>query len=104
MPKRLQKAAKEAERARQEAEQMEELKRKKGIDMVKYLNQHRMGKGKAIIGTDGLTDAQRRRRALREVLLPSIDSVARKGKGYVPCTAQCYNPCADWCTPFAYTC
>ncbi|KAM8702975.1 hypothetical protein ACLKA7_005336 [Drosophila subpalustris] len=108
MPKRFQRKFEAAKKAKEEAELQEELKRKRGINMMKYLQQHDAGtgsisgtgkgkgKGQPVTGPDGLTDVQRRRRALREVCLPSIDDVPRRGKGPDPCAAMCYNPCAEW--------
>ncbi|XP_034113671.1 uncharacterized protein LOC117574125 [Drosophila albomicans] len=95
MPKRLQKSAREAERARREAAEKAEKLRKNGIDMIKYLNSH---KKKRVIGPDGLTDAQRRRLALRQVPAPSIENVTHRGHGFDPCEVQC----SDWCNPFGY--
>ncbi|XP_064550427.1 uncharacterized protein LOC135436673 [Drosophila montana] len=116
MPKRYVEALKKAAQAEKDAVQNEIAKKKKGIDLMKYLMKHDAiptpwnpnepkpevkTKTGPIVGPDGLTDAQRKRRALNQICIPPFESLARLGKGFDPC-AQSYSPCAQWCPPCGY--
>ncbi|XP_030563652.1 uncharacterized protein LOC115764626 isoform X1 [Drosophila novamexicana] len=68
----------------------------KSEKMIMYLKKHGLflggkdkEKGASNVGPDGITDAQRRRRALLQVPPQPIEFVTRLGKGFDPCTAQC---------------
>ncbi|XP_064549990.1 uncharacterized protein LOC135436344 [Drosophila montana] len=63
-----------------------------------YLKKHGLftgsktkGKYASNVGPDGLTDMQRRRRALLQMPPDPIEFVTRLGKGFDPYTAQCNN-------------
>ncbi|XP_062122003.1 LOW QUALITY PROTEIN: uncharacterized protein LOC133835880 [Drosophila sulfurigaster albostrigata] len=88
--------------------------KKKGINLIKYLEKKGALKKPwnpnepepevktttkttgPVLGKDGLTDAQRARRALLQVSIPPFDHLPRLGKGFDPCAA-CYSP-------FSYSC
>ncbi|XP_022211564.2 uncharacterized protein LOC111066922 [Drosophila obscura] len=108
MPQRYMKAQEQAANAEKEAKQKEVDQKKKGIDMMKYLQKSgaltkpwnpadgKGPKGKQtgpVIGPDGLTDAQRKRRALLEMPVPPLDSITRRGKPFDPCAAYCGYYC-----------
>ncbi|XP_030563776.1 uncharacterized protein LOC115764717 [Drosophila novamexicana] len=118
MPKRYIEALKNAAQAEKDAVQNEIDRKKRGIDLMQYLMKHDAiptpwnpnepkpkvkTKTGPVVGPDGLTDAQRKRRALNQICIPPFESLARLGKGYDPCT-QCYSPCAQWCPPCSYYC
>ncbi|EDV95015.1 uncharacterized protein LOC6567264 isoform X1 [Drosophila grimshawi] len=119
MPKRYTEALKKAEEDKKAAKEKEIAKKKKGIDPMKYLMEkgtvdtpwdpkNPKSKGQPtktgpVVGPDGLTDAQRKRRALNEMCIPPLDSMPRLGKGFDPC--QCYDFCnAQCCYPYCYCC
>ncbi|XP_034662767.1 uncharacterized protein LOC117897823 [Drosophila subobscura] len=102
MPQRYIKAQQQAANAEKEMKQKEVEKKKKGVDMMKYLQKTgalskpwnpadgKGPKGKQsgpVLGPDGLTDAQRKRRALLEMPPPPLDSITRRGKPFDPCAA-----------------
>ncbi|KAL7730508.1 hypothetical protein ACLKA6_000510 [Drosophila palustris] len=120
MPQRHYKAVAAAEKAKKDAVKNAINQRKKGTDLIKYLekkgavpkpwnpNDVNEEKGKAkskteitsygpVVGTDGLTDAQRHRRALLQVDIPPLETLARLGKGFDPCRQPCYDPCSFEC-------
>ncbi|XP_030245339.1 uncharacterized protein LOC115564782 [Drosophila navojoa] len=129
MPKRHVEGVKRAIQAEKDAVKNEIARRKKGIDLMKYLmkdgaiptpwnpNEPKPEvkskvKTGPVVGADGLTDAQRKRKALNQVCAPPFDSLAKLGKGidpcinqcYYPCANQCYNPCVQYCNPCPYYC
>ncbi|KAH8417643.1 hypothetical protein KR222_003483, partial [Zaprionus bogoriensis] len=115
MPERYYKAVKKAEEAKKEALELEEKKKKQGTNLIDYLEkkgtvpkpwnpnepktkeekeEEKRHKG-PIVGADGLTDAQRRRRDLLSGPVPPLDAMPRLGRGYDPCA----NPCNYACQP-----
>ncbi|KAM8702980.1 hypothetical protein ACLKA7_005340 [Drosophila subpalustris] len=122
MPQRHYKAVAAAEKAKKDAVKNALNQRKKGTNLIKYLekkgavpkpwnpNDVNVEKSKAktkteteftsygpVVGTDGLTDAQRQRRALLQVDIPPLETLARLGKGLDPCRQPCYDPCSFEC-------
>ncbi|KRF83769.1 uncharacterized protein [Drosophila virilis] len=106
VPKRFEKKLEEASRARENAVRKEITQKKLGINMMKYLQKHgAFSKKRPAVGPDGLTDAQRRCRALRQVPPPPIEFVTQLGKGFNPCTAGCCNSYGNQClNPCYYRC
>ncbi|XP_030563654.1 uncharacterized protein LOC115764627 [Drosophila novamexicana] len=116
MLKRHIEAIKNAAKAEKEAIKNEIERKKKGINLIKYLEKHgavptpwdpnnpqpkKPVVSGPVLGPDGLTDAQRKRRLLQQTCVPPLDSMPRLGKGYDPC--QCYNTCvAQCCYPCCY--
>lgn len=124
MPKRYTEANKARAQAEKDAIKNEIAKKKQGIDLMQYLmkagtvpkpwnpnepkpevkSKVRTG---PVVGVDGLTDAQRKRKALNQVDVPPFERLARLGKGIDPCANQCYSPYANPCTqykPCSYYC
>ncbi|XP_064549991.1 uncharacterized protein LOC135436345 [Drosophila montana] len=116
MLKRHIEAVKNAAKAEKEAIQNEIERKKKGINLIKYLEGHgavptpwdpnnpqpkKPVANGPVLGPDGLTDAQRKRRLLQQMCVPPLDSMPRLGKGYDH--SQCYNACvAQCCYPCCY--
>ncbi|KAH8311009.1 hypothetical protein KR044_003850, partial [Drosophila immigrans] len=80
--------------------------KQKGIDLIKYLEKKGAVKPPwnpnepkpevktqtgPVLGKDGLTNAQRARRALLQVSIPPFEHLPRLGRGFDPC-APCFNP------------
>ncbi|XP_064549999.1 uncharacterized protein LOC135436352 isoform X2 [Drosophila montana] len=103
---RGEKMLKESARAKEDAINKDSTPQKMGIDMMKYVQQHgAFSKKRTVVGPDGLTDAQRRRRALQQIPPVPIEFVTRLGKGFNPCTAGCCNSYGTQClNPCYYNC
>lgn len=122
MPDRYYKAVAAAEKAKKDAVKHKTEQKKKGTNLIKYLEEKGAVpkpwnpnepepkvktniKTGPVLGKDGLTDAQRNRRALLQMAIPPLDSLARLGKGfdacavprYDPCPYECCYPCYNYC-------
>ncbi|XP_060648781.1 uncharacterized protein LOC132786303 [Drosophila nasuta] len=127
MPARYYKAEAEAVEKEKKAAEAAIAEKKKGINIIEYLekkgtvskpwnpNEPKEDKNKKtatelVVGKDGLTDAQRTRRALLQAPIPPLDTLPRLGKGYPQCDlCSCYpNPysyqCNYCCDPCYYCC
>ncbi|KAH8326665.1 hypothetical protein KR067_011680 [Drosophila pandora] len=109
-PKRFLKPGQDAAKAALQAEKDAIMKKKKGIDMIKYLQKEGTltrpwnpdeGKDtrpkKSKFGPDGLTDGQRKRMLLLSGPAPLLCQIPRRGKGYNPCNDSCFYPYVDPC-------
>ncbi|XP_034487346.1 uncharacterized protein LOC117791645 [Drosophila innubila] len=135
MPQRYYKAVAAVEKAKKDAVKHELEKKKKGTHLIKYLeekgavpkpwdpndakddnktktssktNSKRDSKTRTgpVLGKDGLTDAQRNRRALLQMAIPPLETLARLGKGFDPsrnpagfdpCSYECCFSCYNYC-------
>ncbi|KAH8326671.1 hypothetical protein KR067_011678 [Drosophila pandora] len=101
-PKRFLKPAEDAAKAAIQAEKDAIMKKKKGIDMIKYLQKEGtlkrpwnpdegkdMRPKKKKYGADGLTDGQRKRMLLLSSPAPLLCQIPRRGKAYNPCVDPC---------------
>ncbi|XP_017849865.1 uncharacterized protein LOC108604780 [Drosophila busckii] len=112
MPQRYYKAIEDKAKAEEKAKEQAIQKKKQGPDMMKYLMEkgtvatpwnpnEPKGKEKTKstlnVGEDGLTDAQRRRKALSQNPMPPFETLAKLGKGYDPCIPHYFDACAAQC-------
>lgn len=107
--------AKKRKQAEKAAAQKEIARKKRGVNLMEYLMHegiiaepwdpnHPNSKHKKhgpVVGPDGLTSAQRRRKLYEMMIVPPLDTMPRLGRAYDPCQCNnfCYNQC---CNPYCY--